>query len=57
MKNKEEAYEELLALVKIMITRLVVYWTMNTFIGKLEDVKATLLKNQEKQLLNFYKIL
>ena len=57
MKNKEEAYEELLALVKIMITRLVVYWAMNTFIGKLEDVKATLLKNQEKQLLNFYKIL
>ena len=30
VKNKEEAYEKLWVLVKIMITRLVIYWTMNT---------------------------
>ena len=30
VKNKEEAYEKLRALVKTMITQLVIYWTMNT---------------------------
>ena len=30
VKNKEEAYEKIMRLVKIMITRLVIYWTMNT---------------------------
>ena len=31
VKNKEEAYEKKLwVLVKIMITQLVIYWTMNT---------------------------
>ena len=34
MKNKEEAYEKIMSIknnVKIMITRLVIYWTMNNF--------------------------
>ena len=31
VKNKEEAYKKLWALLKIMITRLVIYWTMNIF--------------------------
>ena len=31
VKNKEEAYQKLLRLVKIMITQLVIYWTMNIF--------------------------
>ena len=31
VKNKEEAYEKLLRLVKIMITQLVIYWTMSIF--------------------------
>ena len=30
VKNEEEAYKKIWALVKIMITRLVIYWTMNT---------------------------
>ena len=31
VKNKEEAYEKLLRLVKIVITQLVIHWTMSIF--------------------------
>ena len=30
MKNKEEAYNKVWALAKLIITQLVIYWTMNT---------------------------